>query len=61
MTDFPYATYPEGFYRAIKRISQLNKPIIVTENGIPDNQDDRREDWIVRYVYAMKKGYERRN
>lgn len=55
MTDFPYATYPEGFYRAIKRISQLNKPIIVTENGIPDNQDDRREDWIVRYVYAMKK------
>jgi beta-glucosidase len=54
-TDFPYATYPEGFYRAIKRMQVLNKPIIITENGIPDNKDDRRGDWIRRYSYAMKR------
>jgi beta-glucosidase len=54
-TDFPYATYPEGFYRAIHRINQLNTPIIITENGIPDNLDDRRADWINRYAYAMKR------
>lgn len=54
-TDFPYATYPEGFYRAINRMKQLNKPIIITENGIPDNRDDRRADWIRRYSYAMKR------
>jgi len=54
-TDFPYATYPEGFYRAIKRLMPLNKPIIITENGIPDNKDDRRADWIRRYAYAMKR------
>ena len=55
MTDFPYTTYPEGFYRAIQRISSLEKPIIITENGIPDKLDDRRQDWIERYLYAMKK------
>ena len=55
MTDFPYTTYPEGFYRAIKRISVLKKPIIITENGIPDTKDDRRQDWIERYLYAMRK------
>ena len=33
----------------------LNKPIIITENGIPDNKDDRRADWIRRYAYAMKR------
>ncbi len=55
MTDFPYTTYPEGFYRALKRISSLNKPVIVTENGIPDNRDDRRQDWIERYLFAMNK------
>lgn len=53
-TDFPYASYPEGFYRAINRISTLRKPIFITENGIPDNRDDRREDWIRRYIYAMR-------
>ena len=55
ITDFPYTTYPEGFYRAIKRINELGKPIIITENGIPDNKDDRREDWIRRYLYVAKK------
>lgn len=54
-TDFPYATYPEGFYRAITRMKSLGKPIIITENGIPDNRDDRRADWIKRYSYAMKR------
>jgi len=55
ITDMPYATYPEGFYRALMRIDALGKPIIVTENGIADERDDRREDWIRRYAYAMSR------
>ncbi|MEC7984212.1 MAG: family 1 glycosylhydrolase, partial [Myxococcota bacterium] len=55
VTDFPYATYPEGFYRAIMRMASIGLPIIITENGIPDNKDDRRADWIRRYAYAMKR------
>ena len=51
--DMPYCVYPEGFYRALKRAAEVGKPIVVTENGIPDDRDDRRGDWIRRYAYAM--------
>tara|TARA_Y100000768_G_scaffold83621_2_gene59704 strand:- start:1153 stop:1944 length:792 start_codon:yes stop_codon:yes gene_type:complete len=51
----PYSIYPEGFYRAIQTISILNKPIIITENGIADDKDDRRKLFIERYLYALYK------
>ena len=61
-TDMPYAIYPEGFYRAVKTISKLSVPIIITENGIADHKDDRRDLFIKRYLYAlyrsMKDGYD---
>ncbi len=53
LTDMPYAIYAEGFYRALKQVSTLGKPIIVTENGIADDRDDRRAIWIRRYLYAL--------
>lgn len=54
-TDMPYALYAEGLYRAIQTISVLKVPIYITENGIADAQDDRRELWIQRYTYALHK------
>jgi beta-glucosidase len=57
-TDMPYAIYAEGFYRAIQQLSTLGKPIIVTENGIADDRDDRRAIWVRRYLYAMSKAME---
>ncbi len=58
MTDMDYTIYPEGIYRAIKRISQLHKPIIITENGIADAKDDRRALFIDRSLYAVSKAIE---
>jgi len=58
MTDMDYTIYPEGIYRAIKRISKLNKPIIITENGLADAKDDRREMFIDRSLYAVSKAIE---
>jgi len=58
MTDMDYGIYPEGIYRAIKRISQLNVPIIITENGIADDRDDRRGNYIERTLYAVSKAIE---
>ena len=57
-TDMPYAIYAEGFHNALMRLKSLNKPIIVTENGIADDRDDRRAIWIRRYVYAMSRAIE---
>ncbi len=54
-TDMEYSQYPEGFYRAAKRLSELNVPIIVTENGIADAHDQYRDTFIRRYLYALSK------
>lgn len=54
-TDMPYTIYAEGFYRAIKEVSELGLPIYITENGISDDKDDRRAIWIKRYLYALSK------
>ncbi len=55
MTDMHYAIYPEGFYRAIKQMGTLGKPVIITENGLADAEDSRRNLFIRRYLYAMAK------
>ena len=55
MTDMPYTIYPEGLYRAIHTVKSIDKPIIITENGIADSKDDRRELFIKRYIYAVNK------
>jgi beta-glucosidase len=53
MTDMPYPIYAEGFYRAIKTVAQLGVPIYITENGIADAKDDRRDLFIRRYLFAL--------
>ena len=57
-TDMDYTMYPEGFYRAIKEISVLNQPIIITENGVADADDDIRGEFIKKYLYAVSKAIE---
>lgn len=57
-TDMDYTMYPEGFYRAIKEISVLNQPIIITENGVADADDDIRGEFIKKYLYAVSKAVE---
>ena len=54
-TDMPYGEYAEGFYRALVEVGRIGKPVIVTENGIADRVDDRRERFIRRYLYAMSR------
>jgi beta-glucosidase len=58
----PYGIYAEGLYRAIEESSKLHVPIYITENGIADDRDDRRELATKRYLYAvsqaLKDGYD---
>lgn len=62
MTDMPYAIFAQGIYDAIKDVASLNVPIYITENGISDAKDDRRELFIKQYLYAvsqaLKDGYD---
>ena len=53
MTDMGYPLYAEGFYRALKTISDVGVPIYVTENGLADDKDTVRPLFIERYLYAL--------
>jgi len=55
LTDMPYTIYAEGLWRALHRLSRVGMPIYITENGLPDDRDDRRATWIRRYLFAMRK------
>ena len=55
MTDMPYTVYAEGIYRAIQFVSSLGVPIIITENGVADKDDNIRAEYISKYLYAVNK------
>ena len=58
MTDMPYPLYPEAIYRSIKRVKAIGKPIIITENGVADKDDNIRSKYIDRYLYAVSRAIE---
>jgi len=58
MTDMPYPMYADGLYKAITEVSQFNVPIYITENGIADSIDNRREDFFKNYLAALSKALE---
>ena len=39
--------------QAIKRHARIGKPIIITETGIADGVDTRRELWATSYLKAV--------
>ena len=41
------------FLQSFEYVSKLEMPVIVTENGIADDKDDRRKLFINRYLYAL--------
>jgi beta-glucosidase len=52
-TDFGWEIYPEGLYHVLRRVGQYGKPVVITENGIADADDDQRADYIVAHVRQM--------
>lgn len=54
-TDMPYCIYPEIIERSINAASFIGVPMYITENGIADAKDDKRELYIRRHLYALLK------
>jgi beta-glucosidase len=42
--------YPEGMYRVLRLAQRYGRPIYITENGIPDHDDDQRPAFIVAHL-----------
>jgi beta-glucosidase len=52
-TDFGWEIYPEGLYAVLRRVSRFGKPVVITENGISDADDDQRPAYISAHVRQM--------
>jgi beta-glucosidase len=42
--------YPAGLYQAIDRVRQYGKPLYITENGLPDDDDDLRPSFLFTHL-----------
>jgi beta-glucosidase len=42
--------YPAGLYQMIKRVTKYNKPIYITENGLPDKADTMRPGFLLTHL-----------
>ncbi len=47
------ANLPEGLFESFRWARQFNIPILVTENGIEDSDDDLRQRYLVEHVHQM--------
>jgi beta-glucosidase len=49
-TEYGWEIYPKGLYRVLKRVGRMDKPVIVTENGIADADDDQRARYLIAHL-----------
>jgi len=60
LTDMGWEIYPKGIYYLLKELKKYNKPIYITENGLSDDKDIKRKQFIIdhlKYVYkAISEG-----
>jgi beta-glucosidase len=45
--------YPEGILRCLERVGQLGVPIYITENGVPDDDDDQRPRYVLSHLHQV--------
>jgi beta-glucosidase len=51
----PYSeVYPAGIYQVLKRVAALGKPIYITENGLPDADDDQRPRFLLTHLASVQ-------
>ena len=50
MTEFGYPMYAEGMIRSIQKLTKLNVPICITENGVADREDKLRTEHLKRHL-----------
>jgi beta-glucosidase len=50
----PYSQYaPDGLEQVVNEIKRFGRPIYITENGLPDRDDDQRPRWLVGHLRAL--------
>lgn len=52
-TDLGWEIYPEGIYNVLESLKKYNLPIYITENGLADSKDEKREDFIRDHLHQI--------
>ena len=52
-SEFGWEIYPEGFREVLGIAGDYRRPVIVTENGISDSNDDQRPGYLTSHLRAM--------
>ncbi len=47
--------YPAGLYRVLARLRRFQKPIYITENGLPDRDDDLRPTFLLAHLAQVQR------
>jgi beta-glucosidase len=53
VTDMNWEIFPHGIYRVIKKLKEHNLPIYITENGLADADDSKRESFIYHHLWEI--------
>jgi beta-glucosidase len=54
-TDFNWDIYPEGLFHILSEVKQYNKPVYVIENGLADEKDKDRANFIENHIRSVHK------
>ena len=55
LSDMGWCVYPEGIYHLLKKASKFGKYIYITENGLADADNSRREKFIKEHLFWIHK------
>lgn len=57
-TAFGWEIYPEGLTRSLLEVAAFGKPVLVTENGVSDRNDELRPAYLVSHLRALHRAME---
>ena len=64
ISDVGWEIYPEGIYHVLKKLQEYSLPIYITENGLADEKDKLRANFIKDHLFwihkAIKEGVDAR-
>jgi len=58
VSDLGWEIFPEGIYYNLKDLKKYNLPIYITENGIADSDDSKRDKFIKEHLRWVHKAIE---
>lgn len=59
LTDMGWKIYPKGIYEVVTNVwNRFQKPILITENGIADAKDTKRQKYLTDHLVWLHKAIE---